>query len=182
MNVAANKITEFAFARQLSDFYPTNIYDIVFWCRDYERRNNYPTTIDRRFAIGFYQIHQGISWKDGGINKYEAYASATCHFMMVAERLYLCVDTGMDIRLEDFPFMMMDSVALSLLSNLSAAQQQICYQSAQNKAKGRKSRYSAVKLNKHLATTICTLISLIPSEFRSDAFQAASAIMTKDLK
>lgn len=165
----------------LGPVYPTNIFDIFWWCKDYEERNKFPATILNRFAIGFYQISQGIAWKDGGRNKYESYAAAALHFCMVAVRLELPVDDNMEIKLKDFPVKFIEHSAVELLYNLSAAQQQLFYASPSNKTQ-RASRYNKDKLARCLGEAIIILIGLIPVEYRSDCFELSSTIMTKGLK
>lgn len=181
MNTAANYITHLSLQHTLGEVTATDIFDLMYWCKDYERRNKFPATLLNRFAIGFYQIHQGMSWKDGGINKYESYAASVLHLMMVAVRLDLPIEDYVKIGLKEYPLYLMENECYHLLKNLSAAQQMLFYANKNNKTK-RSSRYSPDKLNQYLSRAIFILISIIPPELRTECFEKASAIMTKELK
>lgn len=183
LETAAGKITQLSIAMPLEPLYPDNIYDLVCWARDYDRNNHFPVDTLRRFSIGFYQIHQGYEWKDGGINKYEAFAAAVIHFIIVAERCKLNIDPDLHLKLDEFEEMKLEGKSgTNLLVALSAAQQQIIYNYSANKVCNRASRYDPSKLVISLAKAIYILISLIPKQYRADAFYAATSIMTKELK
>lgn len=166
-----------------NDLYPTNIYDIIIWCRDYDRNNKFPQDTLTRFAIGFYQIHQGIGWGDRGVNKYEGFAAAAIHFFIVAERLGLSnLDASLEIKLTEFPEIdYWGETAKRLLFNLSVAQQQVMYGAKQYKTQ-RKSRFDKSKAAGALGKVLCDLIGLIPTKLRTQAFNVASMVMTKELK
>lgn len=181
IETAASKITELSISHPLGDMWPENIYDIITWCRDYDRRNKYPVDILKRFAIGFYQISQGMNWKDGGVNKYEGYAAGVIHFIIVAEKSGICVDNGLDLYLKDFKDVRLDHSAYGILMNLSTTQQMLFYAGNPNNTK-RNKRYDPAKLSEHLGRAIFLLICAIPKEVREEAFNVASKIMTKELK
>lgn len=159
-----------------------NIFDLMWWCKYYEEQNKFPATILNRFAIGFYQIHQGMLWKDGGVNKYESYAAAILHFIMVAVRLNLPIDEQLEISFKEYGSKFIHSSAEDLLCKLSCCQQQLIYGcNTANKTK-RKSRYDKDKLAKNLGEVIKILMEIIPAEYRIECFEKASSIMTRELK
>lgn len=172
--------TEFSIALPLGPVDDKCIFGILYWCKDYEKRCKYPATILNRFAIGFYQIHQGMEWKDNGINKYESFAASALHFMMVAVRLELPIEEFLEIRLDTLAQINDNKWPSVLLQHLSGAQQQLFYANKANKT-GRASRYNKEKLTKRLGISIRTLIAIIPPTIRVDCFYAAARIMTKEL-
>jgi hypothetical protein len=159
--------------------YADSIYDVIYWCRDYNRRNKYPATVDRRFAIGFYQIHQGISWKDHGVNKYESFAAAILHLVMTSEAVgHEGFEVKItEVKLSEFPDKSIREEALNLLAALSCAQQQICYGSVSNKVTTRKSRYNPSLLQKKLGESVRILLCCIPTELRKHCLLEASNIL-----
>lgn len=179
IETASSKIVKATIADNLGPCTPDNIYDIIVWCRDYEQRNKFPLNIKDRFLIGFYQIYQGMSWKDNGINKYEGYAAACIHFFMTAERLKVEVDSELKIKLSDFPHDILH--CREVLKHLSSSAQQIIY-GAKEYNTNRKSRFDKQKLTNELGKAIYYLIVAIPEEFREGAFEKASEIMTRGLK
>lgn len=162
------------------------IYGLITWVREYERATKFPVDILRRFAIGIYQIHQGIDWSvsrhhsfNDTTNKEESYAAAALHFLMVAERLSLNVDTMIDeIHFKHWPKRSMHECSLSILRNISKAQQQLFYADKTNKTK-RRDRYNEDALRRALASLIIDLTSLIEPDNRSYAFYLAMEVMTK---
>jgi len=161
--------------------YPETTLDLQVWCLEYHCYNKFPVTTLGRFAIGFYQIHQGLSWKDGGLNKYESFAASALHFIMVSEALNLPLEEFLPIKISDIPIVHIEHAGVALLSHLSSAQQQLWYSGNPNNTK-RNSRYKPAKLAEGLGESVYRLIGLIPKELRQDAFCASSTIMTKELK
>lgn len=168
-------------ARPLGPVDATTILELMEWCSDYNRRTQYPSAALKCFAIGFYQIHQGMEWKDGGLNKYESYAAAVLHFLRLSEQLQLPVEGALAGKFENFLYLSLDTVAYDLLRHLSATQQQLLYQSSFNKVKSRKSRYNADFLTHRLYLCIYSLVRAIRPDLRSEAFYTASKIMTKEI-
>lgn len=181
IETASSKITEFTIDRKLYELWPETIFDLMAWCRDYNRYNKFPATVLNRFAIGFYQIHQGISWKDNGKNKFESFAASVLHLCMIAETMNLAIEDYLMLNLDNFGRPSVIETSLDLLTNLSATQQQLFYGNPENKTK-RKSRYNEVLLTKYLSTSIDILISWIPVAYRKECFNLASKIMIKELK
>jgi hypothetical protein len=178
-------ITETSLALRPNDIYPTDIYEIIIWAVDYDKRNRFPVDTLKRFAIGLYQIHQGMHWKDNGPNKYESFAAAAVHFIIVAERCDLKVDKAeeMPVKLKEFPRMCINIHAPELLYNISGAQAMLMYNQAYsgNKTK-RMSRYNPEILEERLSKIVRILICCIPLEFRTECFNLSTKIMTKELK
>lgn len=172
---------ELSIGRRLGPVTATNIYDLQYWCRDYNRRNKFPADNLKRFAIGFYQIHQGMSWQDNGPNKYESFAAAILHFIMVAEKLELQLDGINSDTMKYAMYVPIRHIAYELLQNLSAAQQMLFYSNPTNKTK-RSSRYDKNKLDSFLVYSITHLIKAIPVHMRTECFYLASKIMTDELK
>jgi hypothetical protein len=174
-------ITELYIGKRLKPIRTTNLIELQEWCRDYNRRNKFPCDVKTRFAIGFYQIHQGMSWKDNGENKYESYAAAVLHFMMVGEALELKLESNLPTNILNECKWTIESIGCTLLRLLSASQQQIIYGAKSNKTK-RASRYNPNKLSNSLGIVCAYLVGLMPKEFREECFYLASKMMTEELK
>jgi hypothetical protein len=84
IDTAHSLITSMSIVPRFTPIYPENLFDIIQWCHDYPPFDKFPVTPERRFGIGLYQIHQGMDWKDGGVNKYESLAAAVLHFTQTA--------------------------------------------------------------------------------------------------
>lgn len=171
--------SELSIAHQISPLWATNVFDLMFWTNDYRKRNRFPVPILKRFAIGLYQINQGMEWKDQGVNKNEGFAAAVLHFMMVSQELDLMIEQHLEIKLDDFGKTSLNTE--SILFHVSRAQQQLFYADQGNRTK-RVSRYNKDKLTESLGIAIRCFIEAIPVEFRSDCFEKATTIMTRELK
>lgn len=157
--------------------YSSSLVDLQAWCSTYERYNKYPCSILNRFSIGFYQIHQGMSWKDDA-NRSESFASAILHFIMVSERMQLPLEKVMHNNLEKYPSTPFDAEeARDLLCHLSAAQQQLWYGHVVNKSMQRKSRYRKETLITKMARSIVILVAAIHPTERKQAFYDATNIL-----
>lgn len=178
---AAQHINNLHIREDNQPIYPTNIFDILAWCRDYDRNNKYPVNTLTRFCIGHYQIHQGMAWKDGGVNKYESFAAATLHFFMVSEKLKLGVE---DYQGE----YVLNHMRLRWINweemcyNLSASVQMLFYSPDRNKTKRAAKRYNKDRLAERLSHVAFDLIKAIPPDMRSECYEKATTIMTKELK
>lgn len=156
----------------------TDLVDLALWCRDYHRYNKYPCSFDKRFAIGFYQIYQGIVW--GGLNRYESFAAAAIHFLITLEALNLStVNIARDLCSEDSAYINWEMLIL----HLSRAQQHILYryQLEIHKGTSRSTRFNADVLAKDLSFAIDALICGIPCDSRAQAIFDATEIMTRRL-
>jgi hypothetical protein len=182
IETANSIITSMHIAPRFTPIYPENIFDIIQWCKDYEHFDKFKCGARARFSIGFYQIHQGIEWKDNGVNKYESFAAAVLHFFMVTEYLKLDVVNQLNyINLKDYMKSDLRFVALELLKDLSKCMQMLFYADSANKTK-RASRYNPKILEVRLACCIDKLLRCIPIEFRSECFEKATTIICKELK
>lgn len=177
---------ELTIAKGIRPLHTTRTHDIEQWCRDYERNNKYPADIMTRFNIATYQIHQGVKWKDMGLNKYESYGAAFLHYMMLCVRMDLKFDRlptwepYCDITL--WPKSYYEKEAPKLLEHISEATQQIFYgQKVYDKGYTRKSRYSPERLGRSMSKILEQVMSLIPVEHRQTSLYQASLIMTGNL-
>lgn len=183
IETAYSAITKMTIADPIPAFDPilsTDLIDIQAWCLWFSRHCKHKATILNRFAIGFYQIYQGIEWKDR-LNSGESYCSAFLHFLMVCEELELPLEKYLMIDLKKYPKIYIDQHAVMLLKSLSRSQQQLFYANKVNKT-ARKSRYNKDTLTLSMNTALSLLISLVEPEDRRACIYEASSIMTKDLK
>lgn len=167
--------------RPLGPIEAATVMELLEWVSDYNRRTKYPNEPLKLFAIGFYQIHQGMKWRDGGVNKYESYAASALHFMRIAAKLGLAIEEYVRNDLCNDIFRFMDQAAYPILKSLSETQQQLFYVDACNKVKSRRARYNQQALTESLGESISLLIKTIPPEFRVQCFYEASRIMTKEI-
>lgn len=150
--------------------------EISSWCRDYIRYNKYPANIIERFAIGIYQIHQGMEWADAG-NKAESFMSATLHFLMVGEMLK--AGCYMPETIETKPLNYQRLVYL-----ISKIQQQIFYyhkstvKSVDGKVYQRSSRFKLRLTEQLLQELVNNLVACVPSYARQQGLFDASKIMS----
>ncbi len=160
--------------------YPANIFDLMNWCDDYRKNDRFPVEINIRFIIALYQIHQGMGWKDNGVNKYESYAAAVIHLFLVASLMSVPLEKYMPVEFKEIEYEgMTDAGCKRLLFSLSALSQQLYYTITRTK---RKSRCNQERLENHLVICIFSLFRWIPADLRGECFYAASSIMTKELK
>jgi len=156
------------------------LLEIAMWCRDYQRYGKFPVDVKTRFAIGFYQIYQGIDWKDK-VNRNESFASAFIHLMCCAEKLEIPTELHIPEHFENIKKVCIDSIAVNLLRNLSKTQQQLFY-SIGNKTQRASKRLDFEGLTKALSSAMTDLIALIEPEDRKQAVWDATSVMTKELK
>lgn len=156
-----------------------NLIGIQNWCKEYNRFNKFPTTPINRFLIGVYQIHQGMDWKDNGLNKYESYCASFLHFVMLAEMLELDIaepELPITFNLNKIPKLYFESFVKSILKCISICAKQLIYSSNTNKTK-RKSRYDKEKLRHNLMLLSWFMIGIVPCEYRMEGIYVASEIM-----
>jgi hypothetical protein len=157
-----------------------NLIEILNWCSDYNRYNKYPCNIFKRFLIAQYQIHQGMDWKDMGLNKYESYAAALLNFGMVCQLLELPIEQYIESDLSFPDHYRIENECYHLLRYISLASQQLIYGDPENKTK-RKSRFNKNKMTKSMGHIIYILARLIPEELRSKSIYQSSLILTGGL-
>jgi len=160
--------------------FTNNLLSLASWCQDYYLEDTrYPVKCPlHRFAIGVYQIHQGMDWHDKGehgVNEYESFASAAVHFVITSEMCKLMVWNS--------PYWDLSKLETAELNhkttlyNISKAQQQLSY-SIQPTRVSRKSRYKPIILETCLRTLAFDLLRAIPSTKRAEAIENATTIMT----
>ena len=155
----------------------TDLIDLQIWCREFSYKTKYPADEMRRFAIGFYQIYQGIEWKDTA-SSCESYAAAAIHFLMVSEMLELDVETYLPRDLGDSAYGTTDGVFKCLLYKLSKAQSYLVYMTNEKNIVNRKGRYDPSKLCSCLSSCISHCFGLIRPADRAKAVELATQIMT----
>lgn len=162
--------------------YPIYYLDLYNWCRDYDKNNKFPNNDLNTFIIGFYQIHQGMEWRDNGVNKYESYAASIIHFTRILTRYqkFNC-ENFFHIRLKDGEASN-ELYYKGVLHSCSKAAQQLMYASKVNKVKTRKSRYNEETMLFHVRQATIELMKAIPKQHRREAFEASTTILTKELK
>jgi hypothetical protein len=163
----------------LTSISTNSLVELQEWCRDYDRRNLHPCDFFVRFAIGFYQIYQGIEWKDK-YNKNESLAAASVHFIIVAEKLNLNLEEHLNKNIANWDYNS-DINWKQLFCKLSKAQQHLFYHFKTFKLNPnyqRKTRYNPKVLNKLLAESIGFLIGAIEPDHRDMAIEDATKIMS----
>ena len=141
-----------------------NILELQEWVRFYDRNGQYPANILERFAIGLYQVYQGMEWKDI-INKNESWCAAFLHFLTLAEKLNLPAAENIE-----------DNTGVGFLLYISKAQQDVFYKYNAGKTM-RSSRYDEKRLTKNLSKILSICYSKVPSIERAEGFNLASSIM-----
>ena len=151
----------------------TDLIDLQLWCRDYHRNTRYPSSVERRFGIGFYQIYQGMAWT-GTKSHAESFMAAVCHFLMVSEMLELYVEQHLN---RDITKWKGSLDWRQLLYNLSLAQQHVIYYTNE-KGIQRKKRYDQKVLLKCMVRIVETLTSHVDKKERKQGIYTATSIMT----
>lgn len=162
----------------------SELIPLVNWARDYHRHNRYPCDAMRRFAIGFYQIFQAISWRDNAQNRAESLASASIHFLICMEASSVFAERRLPRNL-----IYIETVPMNcerVLFHASRAQQMLVYGAQWHGTSGlvktiRSSRYKAGQLEEDLSACVSCLIGAIPSHQREQAIEDATRIMTERL-
>lgn len=142
-----------------------NILELQEWVRFYDRNGQYPANILERFAIGLYQVYQGMEWKDI-INKNESWCAAFLHFLTVAEKLNLPAVEKIKDNMLDIGFLLF----------ISKAQQDIFYKYNAGKTM-RSSRYNPERLTENLVKILSICYTKVPKIERAEGFNLASSIM-----
>ena len=162
----------------------TDIFELVEWCQEY-RKSPRCNTIDpmRRFAIGFYQIYQGMKWR-GTASEDESFAAAFMNFLMVIDLLDLHIEESMKGDLLNWGLSNIRCYSLNfhedLLYTLSHAQQMLVYYSDRTGIK-RRDRYDKNILTTELVIAIGILIDRIPKNKRAEAIFNATSVLTGEL-
>jgi len=149
------------------------LVDLQKWCKEYHQSTKYPSSIERRFGIGFYQIYQAMDWKTTN-SSWESWVAGACHFIMVCEVMDLWLETGLLYDMTEWQQVLDDR---GLLRALSLAQAQIIYCTNENNIQ-RKSRYKESILVDCMCSIIQTMVAKVPSDKRAEALYDATSIMT----
>ena len=157
---------------------PRTTQHLLTWCRMYQAGGTVPQPPHMRFAIGFYQISQGMSWRMASPVRWQSFCSAAMHFIMCAEAFALPIDIFMPDRLEDIPEAWQGWE--HLLLTLGKAQQQIVY-ALHSDGSSRKSRFAPMNLQHYLHASIFQCFSLAPSEYREQGCFDEMKILNGDL-
>jgi len=162
---------------------------LLAWCREYGREGPYRQNPVQRFAIGIYQIAQGMKWRGAKKNacaspRHESYAAACIHFLVALEELEVDVWEHLPHKLtevsDDSGFFVWET----LMFQISSAQRMISY-SVHYKSTNTKwaARFDKDVLSLHTAEAVKILLSFIPSTKRKaalyDAMEELSATNVK---
>lgn len=167
--------------------------ELFTWCGEYHnwcwqdsgsaRRQIQPL---QRFAIGFYQIHQGIKWADTS-SEDESFMAAAVHFACVAEALGLSSHYGIFKHyklIDTMPYNYADvnhgqnGDWKSLIEMVSEAQQHVFYEWMGSGTSRSKSRYDPDRLGILIGRIVFFLISMVAKSQRGVALEEATEIMT----
>lgn len=184
MEAAVEGVTDFSLNQRITrPLKSTETAVIADWCREYQKKNPWPADFSKRFAIGLYQIYQGLVWdKSQPPNVAESMMAGALHFIMVMEELelYWFALIPVDLLLIETH----DIECRDMLIRISRAQQHILY-AAQMKGKkgtvktGRSTRYDEALLCKDLSWLTRALIAKVPTYMREQGIEDATNIMTK---
>jgi hypothetical protein len=154
---------------------PRTCEHLKAWCGFYQRNAKVYNPREVRFAIGFYQISQGMSRHVHNPVRWQSFCAASMHFIMCAE--------AYDIHLDLSEFL--EDLTESwkgwehLLFTLGKAQQQIIYANSQGTT--RASRFSAAALHLYLTEAVEQCFSLVPALYREQGCFDEMKILCGDL-
>lgn len=161
----------------------TNVLECLNWCRVYNQFDLYPVDEIKRFAIGIYQIFQGLDWENikDQDNRNESFASACIHFMLCSERLNLSIEAFITSDFELLHTYLIDY--RNLLYHISRAQQMLFYgvRAKQQRTERHKARYKEIQLTKDMVEIVSILMGSIVSAQRQQAIEDATTIMVGKL-
>lgn len=160
----------------------TKVAELAEWCRFYHLRNPWPADFSKRFAIGFYQIHDGFEWTGSPANVAESFCGAAVHFLITMEALQLSWAEYLPVDVKQILYENSRNTE-GLLCMLSRAQRHILYASQAFGVKGtvktsRTTRYNPIRLAVDLSWCITRLFAWVPVDHRSEGIQAATHLMT----
>ena len=150
----------------------TTILELSEWALAYHKNHPAGQGVLQRFAIGLYQIHQGMSWAETP-SRSESYAAAAIHFCAVSELLGCDHLHGHIFEIESGPI---DFRAL--LYAISQAQQHVVYYTNGEYFKGRNKRFSQNAAGCALKYCVNTMIKAICIPDRAEAIDTAMRTMT----
>jgi hypothetical protein len=156
---------------------PRSCDHLLFWCRQYQDTATVYNPREVRFAIGFYQISQGMAWKIANPVRWQSFCAAAMHFIMCAEAYNLALTMPESLKDLTEEWLGWEH----LLLTLGRAQQQVVYAGATSKNSTRVSRFSEDALRACLYTAVEQCFALVPSREREAGCYAEMHILTGDL-
>jgi len=147
------------------------------WCSYYHRNAKVYNPREVRFAIGFYQISQGMSWEIHNPVRWQSFCAASMHFIMAADAYKLNLD---------LPEFLGDITETwkgweHLFFTLGKAQQQVIYAGVTSANSTRASRFSEAALHIYLTEAVEQCFSLVPALYREQGCFDEMRILTGDL-
>jgi len=156
---------------------PRTSQHLMEWCASYQINAKIWNPKEIRFAIGFYQISQGMAWKITSPVRWQSFCAAAMHFLMCASAYGVAIP--MPEVLEDYPEEWKGWE--TMLFTLGRIQQQVVYAGATSKDSTRVSRFSSDALQVSLASAISQCFSLVPPGRREECCFSEMYILTGDL-
>lgn len=158
----------------------TLVADIISFCEQQFRlqgANDYLPPL-HRFAVGIYQIGQGMSWTNSDVTREESMASACIHFIGALNLMGCPIENYVPRDLDHIPYEGKNIDYRRLMYCISVAQQQVFYHWCGKSTSRSKSRYNAKTLATNVAEVIMILLESIHKEDREEAIFNATEIMT----
>ena len=153
-----------------------NIISLQTFCSEEIFRNNkYPASPQRRFAIGFYQIYQGVEWGRSA-SADESFVASAIHLLTVGEMIEIDIENHISLKITQIEYNRTPDFKY-LLYVLSKAQSQVIY-GTNHKGIKRKSRYKPELLAELLGRAITILFGMVEPGKRQLAVETAITIMT----
>jgi len=155
--------------------------DLCLWVREWIRFHpnaEICNSVMERFAIGIYQIYQGLDWK-GTHCAYESWAAATIHFIATAEMFDVGVENHLPSKLSGDVGVRRDDA--KLLWHISRAQQYVFYGYLGKKTKRSERRASNEALADALGELVQHTLCRIPPFRRQEAFELAEEVICNAL-
>jgi hypothetical protein len=156
---------------------PRTCEHLKSWCGFYQRNAKVYNPREVRFAIGFYQISQGMSWHIHNPVRWQSFCAASMHFIMCAE------DYNLHLDLPEFLEDLTDSWKgwEHLMFTLGKAQQQVIYAGATSANSTRASRFSEAALQLYLTEAVEQCFSLVPALYREQGCFDEMCVLCNDL-
>lgn len=163
----------------MSPILPRSFKHLSDWCYLYQHSNIAPRTQADRFAIGVYQVSQGIAWKCAGPVAWQSYCSAALHWICCAHAHNIDLTNDMPETLAEIPDTWTDW--RGFVKAQGDAQQQVIYRCSHNLNTTRASRYKPDVFRERMARLVGLVLSLVPPADREQGCHDEMMICTKDL-
>jgi hypothetical protein len=158
---------------------PRSFRHLSDWCYLYQHSNIAPRTQADRFAIGVYQVSQGIAWKCAGPVAWQSYCSAALHWICCAHAHNIDLTNDMPETLAEIPDTWTDW--RGFVKAQGDVQQQVIYYCSHNLNTTRASRYKPDVFRERMVRLIGLVLSLVPPADREQGCHDEMMICTKDL-